>query len=183
MKELSLYLLDIFYNSLSSGADLIRIVIEKDDGKDRMRVKITDNGRGMDHAFLARVKDPYTTTRTERNVGMGIPLLTQAAEQTGGGVRILSKLGCGTMLMAEFGLSDIDTPPMGNMQDSLMAMIASLEQCDLIFVLKNNDQIAVELDTRQIREVLGNEIPLSTPDVMNWIRGYLKSEFENNIGE
>ena len=183
MKELSLYILDIFYNALASEASLIRIIVESDEKKDILRLKITDNGIGMDRSFLKTVKDPYTTTRMTRNVGMGIPLLTQAAEQTGGNVTVLSKRNCGTMLKADFVLSNIDTPPMGNLLESLISMIVSLNQCDLIFVLKNNGEIVFDLDTAQLREVLGSEISLSQPDVIAWIREYFISEFENNTGE
>ena len=73
MRELSLNILDIAENSLKANATLITIdVLAKDN---LLTIKITDNGSGMDSEFLSRVEDPFTTTRTTRKVGMGIPLL------------------------------------------------------------------------------------------------------------
>jgi signal transduction histidine kinase len=45
---------------------------------------ITDDGVGMSPEFAAAAVDPFTTTRTTRKVGMGLPLFKLAAEQTGG---------------------------------------------------------------------------------------------------
>ena len=88
MKELSLNILDIAKNSVKAGASLITISIDE---ADSWRVlTIADNGCGMSPEFLAAVTDPFTTTRTTRPVGMGLPLLKLAAEQTGGSLSITS---------------------------------------------------------------------------------------------
>ena len=47
--------------------------------------------------FLARVTDPFTTTRTTRKVGLGIPMLKQSAEMAGGTFGIESEIGKGTL--------------------------------------------------------------------------------------
>ena len=80
MKELSLNILDIAMNSVKSGADLIKIEITET--SDEMTVVITDNGCGMSSEMLARVTDPFCTSRTTRKVGLGIPFYKLAAEQT-----------------------------------------------------------------------------------------------------
>ena len=90
MKELSLNILDIAENSVKAGAEhfLIRVA----DGEDGRRIlTIRDDGSGMTPDFLARVTDPFTTTRTTRPVGLGLPLLKLAAEQTGGALQINSR--------------------------------------------------------------------------------------------
>ena len=92
MKELSLHLLDVAKNSVAAGATWVDISLDEDkDG--RLTIVISDNGRGMSPEFLAQVTDPFTTTRTTRKVGLGLPLYRMAAEQTGGSLDIQSTLG------------------------------------------------------------------------------------------
>ena len=89
MKELSLNILDIAENSVKAGATLTEITVEETDN--RLVLTIKDDGRGMTEEILKSVTDPFYTTRTTRKVGMGIPLLKLAAEQTGGRLQIESR--------------------------------------------------------------------------------------------
>jgi signal transduction histidine kinase len=82
MKELSLNILDIAQNSIKAGAQ--HLEIELDQRGTVLTITITDDGRGMSPEFAAAAADPFTTTRTTRKVGMGLPLFKMAAEQTGG---------------------------------------------------------------------------------------------------
>ena len=77
MKELSLNILDIAQNSVKAGADRIDIILTEDDTT--FSIEIRDNGCGMKKDFLESVTDPFTTTRTTRKVGLGIPLFKLAA--------------------------------------------------------------------------------------------------------
>ena len=90
MKELSLNILDIAENSLKAGATLVTIeIIERDD---TLKLSIIDNGCGMSEEMVRTVTNPFVTTRTTRKVGLGIPLLKLACEQTGGKLNIISKV-------------------------------------------------------------------------------------------
>ncbi len=51
---------------------------------------------GMNAEMVARVTDPFVTSRTTRKVGLGIPLLKAAAEACEGGLTIQSSCGQGT---------------------------------------------------------------------------------------
>ena len=78
MKEISLHLLDVAKNSIAADAKAIDLVLEE--GADHeCTMSIRDDGCGMDAEFLARVTDPFTTTRTTRKVGLGLPLLCMMA--------------------------------------------------------------------------------------------------------
>ena len=88
MKELSLNILDIAQNSVKAKAENILIKIVE--AQDTMTLTITDDGCGMTEETVKNVMNPFFTTRTTRNVGMGVPLLKLAAEQTGGGIEIQS---------------------------------------------------------------------------------------------
>jgi hypothetical protein len=48
-------------------------------------------------------------------VGLGIPFLIQTAEQSGGGWELRSEKGRGTTVSAWFDLSNVDTPPQGDL--------------------------------------------------------------------
>ena len=82
MRELSLNILDIVENSVRAGATLIKVSVIAKDGF--LTIEIADNGKGMSEEFLRSVTDPFTTTRTTRKVGMGIPLFKMAAETANG---------------------------------------------------------------------------------------------------
>ena len=86
IKELSLNILDIVENSTKAGASFTEILIDECD--ELITIVISDNGCGMDKETVIAVKNPFYTSRTTRKVGLGIPLLTLASEQTGGKVSI-----------------------------------------------------------------------------------------------
>ena len=75
MEELALHVLDLAQNSLAAGATLVIIIINEDTMTNRLTIGIEDNGRGMESEFVVQVLDPFTTTRTTRRVGLGLPLL------------------------------------------------------------------------------------------------------------
>ena len=75
MKEISLHILDIMQNSITAGATLVELSVIEDKTKDILSFSVKDNGKGMSKEFLASVEDPFTTGRTIRKVGLGIPLV------------------------------------------------------------------------------------------------------------
>lgn len=176
MKELSLHILDIFQNSLSAGAENIGVTVDIDTRRDRILLSISDDGCGMDSAMLALVTDPFTTSRQTRTVGLGLPLLKQAAQAAGGELSISSEPKVGTTVSASFGLHHIDRMPIGDMASTVAAMAASLGSCELTFT-QRLDQRSFTFDTREIREVLGSEVALSEGSVLNWIKENIEEEY------
>lgn len=172
MRELSLNILDIAQNSITAGASLIAIRVTEDIAADRLLIAVQDDGKGMTAEQVARVMDPFYTTRTTRKVGMGIPLFRMAARQTGGDLSIDSTPGGGTTVTATFGLSHIDRMPLGDMTDTMVTLIRLNPQLDFVYVQSADDH-SFQLDTRELRRVL-DDVPLDTPDVMDWISDYLK---------
>lgn len=100
MNNLSFHITDITANSIRANASEIGLHIEEQDAQ--IIIRITDDGSGMDEETVARITNPFYTTRTTRKVGLGIPFLIQNAEQTGGAVSITSKPGKGTEVAASF---------------------------------------------------------------------------------
>jgi len=179
MKELSLNILDITENSTNAKADLIFITIEETD--ETLTLTVSDNGTGMTKEFLKDVTNPFTTTRTTRNVGLGIPLLKLQAQQTGGDVEITSKYykdfpdSHGTTTKALFYKNHIDMTPLGDVISTITTLIQGHDDIDFVFSHKMPDN-EVLLDTRQMREILG-DVKLSTPEVLVFIKEYLTEQY------
>lgn len=172
MEEISLHVLDIVENSLSASATLIKVIVDENTALDVLSIVIEDNGKGMSKEFLSKVTNPFVTTRTTRNVGLGIPLFMQGAKQAGGDFIINSELGKGTRICATYKLSHIDRPPIGDMSGTIQALVICNPDIDFEYIRKYDENEFV-LDTRKLREVLGSEVPLNSPMVQEWIREYL----------
>ena len=171
MKELSLHLLDVAKNSVAAGAEHISITLDEDqDGW--LTIAIADDGRGMEPEFLARVTDPFTTTRTTRKVGLGVPFFRMAAQLSGGDLTIQSQVGAGTTVTATFGLTNIDRMPLGDMNGTISTLVQCNPHIDWVYTRRRDGREMV-MDTRQFREVLG-EVPLDSPEVLFFLRDYLQ---------
>ncbi len=179
MKELSLNILDITENSVKAGATLTQIEILE--SGDKMVLTITDNGSGMTEEILKGVIDPFYTTRTTRKVGMGLPLLKLATEQTGGSLEISSKHfekfpnEHGTKVVATFYKNHIDCAPLGDVVETIKTLIQGHPDTDFLFSHKTESG-EVGLDTRELRQML-EDVPLNTYEVIKWIEEYLQEQY------
>lgn len=175
MKELSLNILDVAKNSVTAGATKIGILVEETPG--RLTITITDNGCGMTPEFVRQVTDPFTTTRTTRKVGLGIPMIKELCELCQGSFGIESQVGVGTALHLSFRLSNIDLPPMGNLPETMLTLVNGAPEKPEFLLEYAVDGDSFEFDTRQIRQALGG-VPLDTPEVLGWMRDYLQEGIE-----
>lgn len=178
MKELSLNIIDIAKNSVEAGARHIAIDIDEEQCTDRLIITVTDDGCGMSAELVKKVSDPFTTTRTTRPVGLGIPLLKMAAESTGGQISIESEPGRGTSICAEFGLAHIDRPPLGDIAGALCVLIQGSPDIDFVLTHKRENK-KYTASTEDMRSQLG-DVPLNNSEVMKWISGYI-TEQEQDI--
>ena len=177
MKEISLNILDIAENSVKAKASLTEIYI--DESENELILTIKDDGCGMDETTVRSVIDPFYTTRTTRKVGLGIPLLKLACEQTGGSLTITSSINDddhGTTVKAVFLKNHIDFTPLGDVVSSIVTLIQGHPDTDFLFVhRKANGEVS--LDTRQLREVL-EDVPLDTYEVIIWIGDNLCEQYD-----
>lgn len=176
MRDLSMHVLDIAQNSIKAGAALVTVSFAMDE-KGVLTFSVLDDGCGMAPDFLARVTDPFTTTRTTRKVGLGIPMLKQSAEMCGGAFGIESEVGKGTCIHASFDTRNIDCIPLGDICDSLLSLVVlNPTQPEFLFQAQAPGMEAC-FDTRQLREVLGG-VPLNEPDVIAWMKDSIDEEFK-----
>lgn len=171
MKELSLHILDIVQNSVKANATEIKIDINESREKNLLEIRITDNGCGMSEELLARVRDPFATTRTTRKVGMGISLFEAAAQQSGGYLDIDSELGKGTTLYVCFELDNIDRAPIGDMAETMVTILLSAPEINYVYTHRRSEEEFI-FDTKDIKETLG-DIPLTNPEILGWIKEYI----------
>lgn len=177
MKEISMHILDIVMNSIKAEATLIEIFIEDSILNNWLKVTIKDNGKGMDDVMINLATDPFFTTRTTRKVGLGLPMLKENCERCGGYLRIKSKLGEGTTIECCFEKDNIDRAPLGNMGDTIMTIINSLCNCELIYNHKT-DEGSFVLSTADIKDVLDGG-PINANEVLLWIRDYVNENIIN----
>lgn len=173
MRELSLNIMDVVQNSITAKATLITVDVFESMQKHILEIAIADNGKGMTEEQVQQVTDPFFTSRTTRKVGLGVPLFKMAAEQTGGSFTIHSQVGTGTELCAGFISSHMDMTPLGDINSTISILVRCNPDIDFIYSYKN-DKGDFLLDTRQLREILGNDVPLDTPDVIAWVEDFLK---------
>lgn len=179
MRELSLNVMDIAQNSISAGASLITLEVEEDLTRDLLRISVKDNGRGMTPEQVQNVTDPFYTTRTTRNVGLGVPLFKMEAEMTGGHFTIDSTVGVGTDLTAVFHPSSVDMIPLGDINGTVQLLVTGNPERDFLYSRRYKDhggEREFALDTRELREVLGGEVALNAPEVVLWVKDYLEEQ-------
>ncbi len=174
MEDLSLHILDIAENSLAAGARSITVEISEDSVRDLLTIELSDDGKGMPADVARRAVDPFYTTRTTRRVGLGLALLKEASARADGSLEVRSTPGAGTNVRATFRLSHIDRQPLGNMVETITALLCSSAEINVLYI-HNRDDEKVVFDSREIREELGCS-SLSSLKAISVIRGFLNQE-------
>lgn len=93
----------VFLNILSNAVDALQtvehpeIVVDLTVLKTKIKIAFTDNGVGMDKEDLARIFDPfYTTKKIGAGTGLGLSIAYGIVEQHKGNVEVTSRKGKGT---------------------------------------------------------------------------------------
>ena len=168
MRELSLHLLDIAENSVAAGARNIVLRVREDLDSDRLLLSVQDDGKGMAAETAVKIVDPFVTSRTTRKVGLGLPLLKEAAEFCNGFLHIDSTLGKGTLIEVAFQHSHIDRMPLGDLASTIITLLISAPEIHWLFEYQVNQECFI-LDDAPIKQELDG-IPLSDPLVLGYLR-------------
>ncbi|MGL5676024.1 MAG: ATP-binding protein [Cellulosilyticaceae bacterium] len=172
MQELALHILDLVQNSVRAEATVISIKVEEDTRKNQVIFAIDDNGKGMEESFVQRLTDPFTTTRTLRKVGLGIPFVAQMCRECEGDLVIESQKGIGTNIKATMRHDHIDRLPLGSMAKTLTTLIMAKPTIHYVYTYTYNEEI-FELDTKKIQEVLG-EVPINDYEILEWLQAFIE---------
>ena len=107
-----------------------------------VRLSVTDTGTGMSPEILARVFEPFFTTKeVGQGTGLGLAQVYGFARQSGGGVRLRSQQGQGTMVSLVLPLAEAaaDTAPA---QGAVSAPPSSPPAGVAVLVCEDDDDVA-----------------------------------------
>jgi hypothetical protein len=151
---------DITQNSCEADADTVELEIRESDSE--FRFQVTDNGKGMTKEELEHALDPFVTDgikHPHRKVGLGLPFLIQTAEQSGGGWDVQSVKGKGTTATAWFDITNVDTPPIGDVPGMFRTVLMFEGQHDVLIrrSLKKENHGPLEYEVRksELADALG----------------------------
>lgn len=118
------FLSDIVENAIESYAALVIVDIIEDEKK--IRFLVADNGKGMNQETLTKVQSPFVTDgkKHHRAQGFGLSFLAQAADNGCGTWDIQSEENFGTSVLFAFNKSHVDTPPLGDVTQTLLQLLA-----------------------------------------------------------
>ena len=177
MEDLAMQILELLMNSIQAGASRIVLKILDSAAKDLISIELEDNGCGMSEEMVARVTDPFTTSRKTRKVGLGVAFFKGMTELCNGDFEIKSRLGEGTVINAGLQRSHMDTPPMGDLGQMIMYCIQANEACDYSLSYATDEGEFI-FESREIREIMEG-VSLNEPEVLIWIREYVDENISN----
>lgn len=121
-----------------------------------VRLRLVDTGTGMDATILARATEPFFTTKgIGKGTGLGLSMVHGLAVQSGGGMRISSKLSQGTTIELWLPEADAVTKP-----NALAAPKFSETLIDVppMRVMVVDDDSLVRVSTAALIEDLGHSV-------------------------
>jgi len=172
--------MDIIQNSIAAKSSRIYITFKADKNTDMLVMTVADNGVGMDEDLIKKVIDPFVTTRDTRKVGLGIPLLAASCERASGKLSLESAKGMGTTITATFKLSHIDRPPLGDIAETVIAVISSNPEMEMNLKLISEKGV-FDFNTVDVKKKIG-DIPLNHYEILTWIKEYLSESIMITFG-
>lgn len=173
------FVADIAQNAVESGA--LNVAVEIEEEPDTVRVRVTDDGCGMDEAERARAMDPFRSGGAKhpgRKVGLGLPFLVQAIEQNGGMFSLESGKGRGSKVEFRFDRRQVDCPPMGDLLGLFLSTLC-LQGGHEMTIRRTRRSAAAEADLdyvlsrRELSEALGG---LERASSLCLLKEYLESQ-------
>lgn len=175
MQTLALHLFDVLENSAKAGASHVSLGLHAHDTG--LHIHLEDDGPGFPPHILDNPADPYATTRRERPVGLGLALLRQSAEETGGSFHACNSPRGGACVQLCVIMSHWDARPLGDptglvletaaaWPDLVLRVSAQVEDADAKTVF-DGAEVAAALDG----------VPLTHPSVRRALQADLQESF------
>ena len=171
MMDLAMHILDIVYNSIRAHARHIKLWILDSNEKNQIVICIEDDGDGMDEEMLIKVQDPFYTSRTTRKVGLGIPFVSALADMCEGSFKLESNVNVGTRLTLTLKKDHIDTPPWGDIGESIATIIQS-DDGNAFYMKYEMDDASFQFDSEEIKQELA-PVSIREAEVILWIKEYV----------
>ncbi|OUM06451.1 PAS domain-containing sensor histidine kinase [Pseudomonas syringae] len=106
-------LLNLIENAVQASAGQTRLKIHAYGRGNTLRLCFSDNGSGMDGAALARIGEPFFTTKAT-GTGLGLAVVTAVSRAHQGGVHYRSRVGRGTCAIVSLPLIPASGPAGNN---------------------------------------------------------------------
>lgn len=180
MRDLSLHILDLAQNSVRAQAKTVSISLLLD-AQGLLTLEIQDDGTGMSEELLSRVCSPFSTTRTTRKVGLGIPMMAENCRLAGGELSIESTLGKGTRLTATLQTASIDCLPLGDLAGTVTALVTANPERPDFTLHCSSPRGEMRFDTREIRQALQG-LSMNEPEIAAWMLASLREEIQPIFG-
>ncbi|MBI5022427.1 MAG: sensor histidine kinase [Ignavibacteriales bacterium] len=177
MEDISLHILDIAENSIRAGAKEIVISVIRETAKDLLTIIVKDNGAGMNDAQTRMAPDPFYTGKSGRKIGLGLPLLEDAARMADGSLSIESKRNIGTTVTAVFNWSHIDRKPIGKISETIVALISSYPDVDFTLNIKRNEK-GFNFATKDVKTKI-RDVAINSTSVLSFIEKYIEENIES----
>lgn len=175
MKTLTLHLFDVLENSAKAGA--CAVLLDFAAHGNTLHIELEDDGPGFPPQLLTNPADPYATTRTERPVGLGLALLRQAAEETGGAFLAANGKNGGARLEISVVMAHCDARPLGDPTSLILETAVAWPQLMLTVSAQVEEAPRVQaFNAIQVAEALGG-LSLSHPSVHPILKTDLEMSF------
>ena len=125
---------------------------------------------------MKKALDPFYTSRTTRKVGLGLPLLKQNAEQTGGKLMLSSSVGNGCRVEALLVNNHIDRQPLGDMAGTLVMLFASNPTIRFKFNYLT-DRGEFNIDTDEVKQIL-EDVPITNNEVREFLIKHIRENLQ-----
>jgi signal transduction histidine kinase len=119
-----------------------------------VETKIEDDGRGIPEGLLAKVFEPFFSTKAKgKGCGLGLPMVRWFAERSGGAARLTSSTGKGTTVRL---LLPAETTELGDTTVQTMPLSALPAGSETIVVLSDSAELRETI--REILSTLGYKV-------------------------
>ena len=178
MRDLCQHIMDLVENAVAAGAGRISVVVSEAAECDQLLLRVEDDGCGIPAALAAQVIDPFCTTRTTRRMGLGLSLLEATARRAGGKLAIRSAPEAGTCVECSLLLSHLDTPPLGDVVETLVTLVAVHSNLDLSYEHQAGRR-TFRMDLAEMRGAFN----FSHPASIGALRRQLTAQWEDFCGK
>lgn len=165
------YITDITQNSIEAGATVVTLDVV--DTKKFIKITITDNGKGMDSETIKKAIDPFFTDavkKHKRKIGLGLPFIVQAIEQSKGEIFINSQPEHGTTINFLFNKENIDVPPIGDKTITYLSLFNYPGDFNLSINETNGDK-SFSCSKQELKNILGDT---TTTENLNLLKQFIK---------
>lgn len=98
LTQVVMHLVSNANEALENGEGVLELSIDalKAEARPEIRLRVKDNGVGIEHSRIATVFSPFYTTKESEGAGLGLALTKSLVEAAGGRIQLSSQRGVGT---------------------------------------------------------------------------------------